>query len=45
MRQITLKDIAKALDLSPSTVSRAMKTTAISAAARKRVQDYATTQI
>ena len=42
MRQITLKDIAKALNLSPSTVSRAMKNhPAISKKTRKKVQDYA----
>ncbi len=43
MKPITLKDIAKALDLSPSTVSRAMKDNpAISVQTRKRVQAYAT---
>lgn len=42
MGQITLKDIAKALNLSPSTVSRAMKNhPAISSDTRKLVQDYA----
>jgi len=42
MRQITLKDIAKALDLSPSTVSRAMRNhPAISVTTRKKVQKYA----
>ncbi len=42
MGQITLKDIAKALNLSPSTVSRAMKKhPAISEETRKLVQDYA----
>lgn len=41
-RQITLKDIAKALDLSPSTVSRAMKNhPAISAETKALVQGYA----
>ena len=42
MVQITLKDIAKALNLSPSTVSRAMKDhPAISQETRKLVQAYA----
>ena len=42
MRQITLKDIAKALDLSTSTVSRAMRNhPAISVETRERVQEYA----
>ena len=42
MGQITLKDIAKALNLSPSTVYRAMKNhPAISAGTRKLVQAYA----
>ena len=42
MGQITLKDIAKALNLSPSTVSRAMKNhPAISAGTRKLVKVYA----
>jgi LacI family transcriptional regulator len=42
MVQITLKDIAKALNLSPSTVSRAMKNhPAISADTRELVQAYA----
>ncbi|HHU27110.1 MAG TPA: LacI family transcriptional regulator [Bacteroidales bacterium] len=42
MKPITLKDIAKALDLSPSTVSRAMKDNpAISLQTRERVQAYA----
>lgn len=41
-RQITLKDIAKALDLSPSTVSRAMKNNpAISEETRLMVKRYA----
>lgn len=41
-RQITLKDIAKALNLSASTVSRAMKNhPAISDETKKLVQDYA----
>lgn len=41
-RQITLKDIAKALNLSPSTVSRAMKNhPAISNETKKLVQEYA----
>lgn len=44
MSQITLKDIAKALNLSPSTVSRAMKNhPAISAETRVLVQEYAET--
>src|SRR5690606_4936961 len=39
---ITLKDIAKALNLSPSTVSRAMRDhPAISKKTRKIVKDYA----
>lgn len=42
MGRITLKDIAKALDLSPSTVSRAMRNhPAISVKTRKIVRDYA----
>lgn len=42
MGQITLKDIAKALNLSPSTVSRAMRNhPAISLETRRLVQDYA----
>jgi cell division protein FtsZ len=42
MAQITLKDIAKALNLSPSTVSRAMRDhPAISKKTRKIVKDYA----
>ncbi len=42
MKPITLKDIAKALGLSPSTVSRAMKDNpAISVQTRERVQAYA----
>lgn len=42
MRHITLKDIAKALELSPSTVSRAMRDhPAISKETRKKVQEYA----
>ncbi len=42
MGQITLKDIAKALNLSPSTVSRAMKDhPAISHETRELVQAYA----
>ncbi len=42
MGQITLKDIAKALNLSPSTVSRAMKNhPAISEETRRLVQRYA----
>ena len=42
MGQITLKDIAKALNLSPSTVSRAMKNhPAISVGTRKLVRAYA----
>lgn len=42
MGQITLKDIAKALNLSPSTVSRAMKNhPAISADTKKLVKSYA----
>lgn len=42
MAQITLKDIAKALHLSPSTVSRAMKNhPAISQQTRELVQGYA----
>ncbi len=42
MGQITLKDIAKALNLSPSTVSRAMKNhPAISTGTRKLVRAYA----
>lgn len=41
-RQITLKDIAKALNLSPSTVSRAMKNhPAISTETKELVQKYA----
>lgn len=41
-RQITLKDIARALNLSPSTVSRAMQNhPAISAETKALVQDYA----
>lgn len=41
-KQITLKDIAKALDLSPSTVSRAMQNHhGISAKTKKKVQDFA----
>jgi Transcriptional regulators len=41
-RQITLKDIAKALNLSPSTVSRAMQNhSVISEETRKMVQEYA----
>lgn len=41
-RQITLKDIAKALNLSPSTVSRAMKNhPAISDETKELVQNYA----
>ena len=44
MSQITLKDIAKALNLSPSTVSRAMKDhPAISTETRAMVQQYAET--
>lgn len=42
MAQITLKDIAKALNLSPSTVSRAMKDNpAISVETRRMVKEYA----
>ena len=42
MGQITLKDIAKALNLAPSTVSRAMRNhPAISKETRTLVQDYA----
>ncbi len=42
MKPITLKDIAKALELSPSTESRAMKNhPAISVQTRERVQEYA----
>ncbi len=42
MGQITLKDIAKALNLSPSTVSRAMQNhPAISPGTRRIVQEYA----
>lgn len=41
-KQITLKDIAKALDLSPSTVSRSLKDhPGISAATKEMVQEYA----
>ncbi len=41
-RQITLKDIAKELDLSPSTVSRALRNhPAISKETKNRVQEYA----
>jgi len=41
-KQITLKDIAKALDLSPSTVSRSLKDhPGISAATKEMVQKYA----
>lgn len=42
MARITLKDIARALDLAPSTVSRAMRNhPAISPETRELVQDYA----
>ena len=42
MGQITLKDIAKALNLSPSTVSRAMRNhPAISKKTQMLVQKYA----
>lgn len=42
MGQLTLKDIARALNLSPSTVSRAMKNhPAISKETRRLVQEYA----